>query len=179
MKTDCSGVKSAYVTHGEFNCHKATVVHILNHHKEQLQVLRISIAILVFFLVLVGSLVIAFDVKADKSNSAVLTWKRLEMKTRTSEKLALAMEQAGCPVEMINKAKNFYYDDYKSELATPCIQLVMDLAQYPELKIRAMNGEFDAQRWESDEWAESEEGRESIASLGPAAVQILGIKYEN
>lgn len=60
--------------------------------------------------------------------------------------------------EMIQKAKDGYYSDYDSPLATPCIQLVKDLGALglEELKVRAMNGEFDATKEESDAWYERE-----------------------
>ena len=87
----------------------------------------------------------------------------------TSEKLALAMEAAGVPPNLVAKARNADYDDYRSEVsATPCVDLVRDLyglastadnpdkaARFMELRARAINGEFDAQKWESDAWAES------------------------
>ena len=87
----------------------------------------------------------------------------------TSEKLALAMEAAGVPAHIISKARNADYDDYRSDVsATPCVDLVRDLynaasmsdnpyeaSKFMILRARAMNGEFDAQKWESDAWAES------------------------
>lgn len=85
----------------------------------------------------------------------------------TSEKLAKAMEEESCSPEMINKAREGYYDDFKSPLATPCIQLVNDLKAIGKeaLMRRAMYGEFDAQRWESDAWAKTPEGKEMTKSL--------------
>lgn len=98
----------------------------------------------------------------------------------TTEKLAKAMEEAGCPAGMISKARQGYYDDYKSTIATPCMQLVADLssAGKESLRQRAMNGEFDAQIWESDEWAHSASGKDAMSSLGlskESLVKLFGV----
>jgi len=76
----------------------------------------------------------------------------------TTERLAAALEAAAAPAAMIERARAGYYDDYKSELATPCIQLVHDLgaAGLKELQDRAIDGEFDGTREESDAWFQSE-----------------------
>jgi len=68
---------------------------------------------------------------------------------------------------MIHKAEAGEYDDYKAKYtATPCVDLVNALAiaasaAFPKparrllaLRERALKGEFDAQKWESDAWAE-------------------------
>jgi hypothetical protein len=80
---------------------------------------------------------------------------------KTKEKLSAVLRDAGLN-EMSARAAVGYYDDYESELATPCIQLVTDLraAGREDLAKRAMNGEWDATREESQEWWERE-GRES------------------
>jgi hypothetical protein len=90
-----------------------------------------------------------------------------EERIPTSEKLARALEAAGAPAAMATAARAGCYDDYKSDSATPCVDLVNDLARLMstpryaineairELFGRARNGEFDAQKWESDAWAES------------------------
>lgn len=83
----------------------------------------------------------------------------------TTEKLAEAMKEAGCSVELIERARNGFYDDFKSPLATPCIQLVSDLNDYPILRERAKNGEFDSQKWESDEWAHSQDGKQAMSEF--------------
>jgi len=90
-------------------------------------------------------------------------------KIPTTERLAKAMEENNCPEWMIQKARDGYYDDYKSSIATPCVQLVNDLrdAHKDVLAIRAMKGEFDAQSWESDEWAHSPDGISALADFSP------------
>lgn len=90
-----------------------------------------------------------------------------EERIPTTEKLAKAMESHSCPPEMIKKAREGYYDDYKSSIATPCIQLVSDLVDAGKyvLAEKAKQGEFDAQKWESDEWAKGLDGRAAMARL--------------
>lgn len=97
----------------------------------------------------------------------------------TTARLARALEAIpGCPGAMIKRARDGYYHDL-SPLATPEIQLVADLReaaarpQTPrnsrpllrEMAQRVINGEFDASKQESDEWAASPEGREAMAAL--------------
>jgi len=91
-----------------------------------------------------------------------------EQKIPTTERLARAMEKEGCPDWMIAKAREGYYDDFKSSIATPCIQLVNDLGMVGRLHLRAraMQGEFDAQKWESDEWANDPETRKMMQEGG-------------
>lgn len=61
-----------------------------------------------------------------------------------AEKLALALHQEGLP-DMEAKAREGYYGDFTSPLATPISQLVSDLLAHGknELAARAMSGEFD------------------------------------
>jgi hypothetical protein len=81
--------------------------------------------------------------------------RRLELKT--SERLAQVLHAEGL-FEMERKARAGYYDDYHSELATPIIQLVMDLtaAGRNDLADRARNGEFDGTKEEAEAWFERE-----------------------
>ena len=91
-----------------------------------------------------------------------------EERIPTSEKLAQALEAAGAPPEMIEKARAFYYDDYKSELAMPTVQLVID-AKAHNLNViveRAIDGDFDGTKEESDAWAKSPDGQETFAQFG-------------
>lgn len=65
--------------------------------------------------------------------------------------------------DMAQKAREGYYDDFKSQLALPLHQLVYDLARINncnDIVKMVVDGEFDAQVWEVDEWAQSEEGQE-------------------
>lgn len=82
----------------------------------------------------------------------------------TTERLALALEAAGAPPYMVQRARQGYYDDYKSPLAGPIMQLVADATaeRLPEIATRAADGEFDGTREEADEWARSAEGQETF-----------------
>lgn len=72
---------------------------------------------------------------------------------RTKDRLTHVLEQAGL-WDMARKARDGYYDDYETPIATPKIQLVVDLltAGRADLADRAKAGEWDATREESDEW---------------------------
>lgn len=72
--------------------------------------------------------------------------------------------------DMADKAATGYYHDFLSPLDFPEMQLVGDLLQAgtPEamgLRKRAMAGEFDATKQESDEWAQSPEGQAAFRML--------------
>lgn len=87
----------------------------------------------------------------------------------TKDKLAAELRKADLP-EMAAKADTGYYHDFLSPLATPCLQLAADLlaAGTPAalgLRERHFNGEFDATKAESDEWAESADGKAAIHRL--------------
>jgi hypothetical protein len=53
----------------------------------------------------------------------------------TTERLARALEAALCPSWMIDRARAGYYDDFKSDLALPCMQLVADLMGIGQTKL--------------------------------------------
>ncbi|MBL0320534.1 MAG: hypothetical protein IPP74_14760 [Alphaproteobacteria bacterium] len=99
-----------------------------------------------------------------------------EVKISTAEKLATEMNKAGCPTWMIEKAQKYHYDDFRSPFATPCINLVNDLQAngFKHLAERAKSGEFDSQKWESDAWADSQEGQAIRAELGSIASTVMG-----
>ena len=86
----------------------------------------------------------------------------------TTEKLAKALEEARAPEWMIKKARAGRYDDYKSVDPTPIHTLVQDCvkANLPKIAYRAMRGDFDAQEWEGEEWANSPEGQEIRRHFG-------------
>jgi hypothetical protein len=78
----------------------------------------------------------------------------------TTERLAQALEMLNvlCLKGMIVKARAGHYDDYKSELATPLVQLVRDLraADQEDMAQRVIDGEFDGTRQEAAEWFKRE-----------------------
>ena len=99
-----------------------------------------------------------------------------EDRTPTTERLAIALVEAGGPQSMIDNARGGRYDDYKCEIsATPCIDLVRDLRAYGlfDLSKRAMNGEFDSKPWESAAWSEA---NKNDPELGPLLKIIEGMK---
>jgi hypothetical protein len=82
-----------------------------------------------------------------------------QLMDESTQKLVDALVAKNDPrlTEMIEQAKKGYYHNFKSPLATPCLQLVQDL-EYFGLKIlsaRAQRGEFHATKAESDAWAKS------------------------
>lgn len=93
----------------------------------------------------------------------------------TSERLARDLEAAGLPADMVSRARDGYYDDFKSPLAMPETQLYNDLraAGRDDLAQKVTTGEWDSTPEESQEWAESFEGRQTIAELGPRLAKDL------
>lgn len=90
-----------------------------------------------------------------------------KQKIPTTERLALEFEKAGAPEFMIRAARAGQYDDYKSNLDFPIRKLVSDccLLGMRDIAERAMNGEFDGQKWEAEEWEASPEGQRAIRDL--------------
>jgi hypothetical protein len=76
----------------------------------------------------------------------------------TKEKLMQALREAHAPEFMIRKAALGAYDDFESESVTPITDLVRDAHSNGLYSIgnRAMNGEFDATKEESEAWYERE-----------------------
>ena len=76
----------------------------------------------------------------------------------TKERLASRLEASGASEEMIKNARLGMYDDFISPLPNPIMHLVSDLRKegLHDLAQRAMDGEFDATREESEAWFESE-----------------------
>ena len=72
---------------------------------------------------------------------------------KTSDKLAQVLDEHGLSA-MAKRAREGYYDDYRSPIATPIRELVQDLqaAGQHELANRAANGEFDGTKEEAEEW---------------------------
>ncbi len=68
---------------------------------------------------------------------------------------------------MIRKAREGYYDDYESPLATPCIQLVIDFRTmgYEGMAQKAMDGRWDATKDEAEAWANKQTDPEILEAL--------------
>lgn len=87
----------------------------------------------------------------------------------TKDRLAAELEKIGLP-GMAESARAGQYDDFLSEVATPELLLLSDLAKVGTadamaLRVRVMNGEFDATKEESDAWAASPEGQAAFNQL--------------
>jgi hypothetical protein len=104
----------------------------------------------------------------------------MTLSEHTTTKLARALEAIpGVPPQMIDRARAGHYHDYLSPLATPEIQLVKDLRELAarpgtprnsrpmlrDLAKAVINGDHDASKEEADEWARSQEGRETMAAF--------------
>lgn len=92
----------------------------------------------------------------------------------TKDFLAQELRKAGLN-ELADKAATGYYHDFLSPLDTPELQLLADLqdariagadeAKTSAIINRHLNGEFDASKEESDEWAASPDGKAAYAML--------------
>lgn len=84
----------------------------------------------------------------------------------TKDFLAQELRAAGLDA-MADKAATGWYHDFLSPLTFPEMQLANDLAAAGTpaalaLRARHLNGEFDASKEESDEWAASADGQEAF-----------------
>jgi hypothetical protein len=91
------------------------------------------------------------------------------MTAKTSEQLALTLEAHGF-TDLARRARNDEFHDYLSNEPLPALDLVRELLSIGtraalEIRMRVINGEFDASREESDEWAASPEGQEALGAL--------------
>lgn len=89
--------------------------------------------------------------------------------TPTPERLAQALEALDDPRLdlIIERARSGFYDDFKTPLAYPQIELLKDLRPFGHAEIirRIIDGEFDATPEESAAWAKSPEGQKAFKSL--------------
>jgi hypothetical protein len=93
-----------------------------------------------------------------------------------TEKLVAALRSAKAPADLIARAERNEFHDFKSQSATPCIDLAQALADavtrdlgnaaLEQVRKDAMDGAFDASKEESDEWAASPEGQATLAEFG-------------
>lgn len=94
----------------------------------------------------------------------------------TKDLLAQELRKIGLN-EMADRAAEGYYHDYLSPLDLPGVELVETLAvaaltapkdsvdAIMHLRNRVMNGDFDATKEESDDWASSPEGQAAFRML--------------
>lgn len=81
--------------------------------------------------------------------------------------LARVLTAEGAPGWMVTLATDAHYDDFRSPLATPELQLHADARAngLPQIAEWVEQGVFDATKAESDAWAASPEGRAVFAEL--------------
>lgn len=73
------------------------------------------------------------------------------------------------------------FDDYADTYVCPITQLYTELsaAGFTKFASRVANGEFDATKEESDEWARSPSGQAAAKELSPEMRQMLGLDLLN
>lgn len=95
----------------------------------------------------------------------------------TKDMLADALREIGLN-DMADKAATGFYHDFLSPLDLPEMQLINELGaamskatdrkdQIMALRMRVIDGDFDASAEESEEWAKSAEGQETFKKLLP------------
>lgn len=110
--------------------------------------------------------------------------------TRTRDRLAAELRKVAGQSSVSNAAiyKSFAkraetgeFDDYADTYTCPITQLYTELmgAGFTKFATRVANGEFDATREESDEWARSPSGQEAASHLSPEMRAVLGLKLLN
>lgn len=94
-------------------------------------------------------------------------WPGLPREGQAAFRLAEAIAGAGGSPWLRDRARDGWYDDYRSPDPMPTHMLVADLhkAGLGGLAERVMAGEFDAGPDESKAWAESPEGQETLAEM--------------
>lgn len=109
---------------------------------------------------------------------------------RTRDKLAAELRSIAAVASPENAAKyeafakraeTGEFDDYADTYVCPITQLYSELlaAGFNKFAARVANGEFDATKEESDEWARSPSGQEAAKQLSPAMREVLGLKLNN
>jgi hypothetical protein len=79
------------------------------------------------------------------------------------------------------RAETGEFDDYADTYVCPITQLYSELkaAGFTRFAARVANGEFDATKEESDEWARSPSGQEAAKGLSPEMRKVLGLDLNN
>ena len=109
---------------------------------------------------------------------------------RTREKLAAELRKIAAVASPDNatkykafakRAETGEFDDYADTYVCPITQLYSELtaAGFTKFAARVANGEFDATKEESDEWARSPSGQEAARSLPPEMRELFGLKILN
>jgi len=101
-----------------------------------------------------------------------------------ADKLAAAIKSYnpdGKHDKLMARAAAGEFTDYADTHACPITELHRLCRKYGlvELADRVANGEFDATKEESDEWAKSSSGQEIARELSPAMRDVIGLKLNN
>lgn len=94
---------------------------------------------------------------------------------------AVSAEHADKYETFAKRAENGEFDDYADTYVCPITQLYSELmaAGFTKFAARVANGEFDATKEESDEWARSPSGQEAASHLSPEMRKVLGLDLLN
>lgn len=101
-----------------------------------------------------------------------------------AERLAAAIKiynTDGKHDKLLARAAAGEFTDYSDAHACPITELHRLCRKYGlnELADRVANGDFDATKEESDEWAKSASGQEIAKELSPAMRDVIGLKLNN
>ncbi|MEM6683345.1 MAG: hypothetical protein AAF607_13995 [Pseudomonadota bacterium] len=105
---------------------------------------------------------------------------------RTRDKLAAELRKVAAIARADNaaryeafarRAETGEFDDYADTYVCPITQLYSELrsAGFTKFAQRVANGEFDATKEESDEWARSASGQDAAKRLSPEIRKALGM----
>lgn len=109
---------------------------------------------------------------------------------RTRNKLAAELRKVAAVASPDNaaryealatRAETGEFDDYADTYVCPITQLYSELlaAGFTKFAARVANGEFDATKEESDEWARSPSGQHAAKQLSPEMRELLGMELNN
>jgi hypothetical protein len=109
---------------------------------------------------------------------------------RTRVRLAIELRKIAAQASAANaeayeaiakRAETGEFDYYADTHVCPITQLYSELtaAGFTKFAARVANGEFDATKEESDEWARSPSGQDAARQLSPEMRKILGLDLLN
>ena len=109
---------------------------------------------------------------------------------RTRDKLVSELRKIAAQASPSNAAKyeafakraeTGEFDDYADTYVCPITQLYSELmaAGFTKFASRVANGEFDATKEESDEWARSPSGQAAAKELPSEMRELFGLKLNN
>ena len=114
----------------------------------------------------------------------------METPKRTRDRLAAELRKVAAVASATNaeryeafakRAETGEFDDYADTQVCPITQLHAELCAcgFTKFAARVANGEFDATKEESDEWARSPAGQELAKGLSPDMRALLGMPLIN